>query len=114
MGMQTSKLKRIVGTGTSGNALTVSSVADGKYRLIGVTCAYDGSPTQTGVLVTLNSGAGGAYDCVLLTGSANARYTFLQPTQEFIINDDDVIDVLAPAASGRIASIAIYLEKVNQ
>lgn len=106
-------LERSVGTSVANTAQTVSSPADpaSGRRIVLITVAYSAAPTQAGVTVTLNSGAGAGYDCPLLTGSANARYTTFQPTDAIIIELDDVIDVLAPAGGADITSaIAIYTE----
>ena len=80
-------------------------------RLLYVTVKYATAPTQTGVTITLNSGAGSGYDTVLSTGSANAQSTFYVPDSEVLLMSDDVIDVVAPSGGGAIvASVAIYTE----
>lgn len=96
---------------TSGaNAIGTASSAAGEVRqLVGVMVRYSASPTQAGVTVTLNSGAGAAYDTVLSTGSANAQNTVYLPSAPVFVAADDAIDVSAPAGGGVItSSIAIY------
>lgn len=108
-------LKRFAGATSGANAIgTASTTAGKKYRLSHVCTAYSGSPTQPGVTVTLNSGVGAAFDCVLNTGTANARYTTFIPSSELIIAEDDMIDVSAPAGGGSLTSSSvIYCEEVN-
>lgn len=80
-------------------------------RLLYVTVKYATAPTQAGVTVTLNSGAGAAYDTLLTTGTANALNTFYLPGSEVLMMSDDVIDVVAPSGGGAIvANVAIYTE----
>ena len=97
---------------SAGNtALTLSTLSGQLRRLLFVTVKYSAAPTQTGVTVTLNSGAGAAYDTLLATGSANAQNTVYIPDEEILLMGDDVIDVLAPAGGvGITAAIAIYTE----
>jgi len=103
------RLIRTVGTGTANTAKTVTSPSEGPLRLLFTTVKYSASPTQAGVTVTLNSGAGAAYDTVLSTGTENAQANVYAPTGEIIISPDDVVDVLAPAGGADItAAIAIY------
>ncbi len=80
-------------------------------RLIFATVHYSSIPTQAGVSVDLDSGAGAAYDNVLDTGSANAQSTTFIPSDDLIICDDDIIKVTAPAGGAGITSqITIYTE----
>lgn len=105
--------ERTVGTSGANAAQTVSSPANTARRRINlITVAYSAAPTHAGVTVTLNNGAGAGYDCPLLTGAANARYTTFQPTAGLLyINKDDVLNVLAPAGGAGITSaIAIYTD----
>lgn len=92
-------------------AQTVSTPTGDVRRLLFVTVKYSGAPTHAGVTVTLNSGAGSAYDTLLATGSANAQNTLYIPDEEILILSDDVIDVAAPAGGGALTSaVAIYTE----
>lgn len=109
-------LRRFAGATSGANGVGTADTSEGlgkKYRLSHVTTAYSGSPTQTGVVVTLNSGLGAAFDVVLNTGTANARYTTFIPSSELIFGPDDQIDVSAPAGGGSLtSSSAIYCEEV--
>ncbi len=106
--------KRTVGTSGANQSQTVSTPTGAVRRLLQVLVAYSNTPTHSGVTVTLNSGAGSAYDTVLYTGSANARYTAYIPDGEVIIFEDDTIDVTAPAGgAGITSSVSIYTEVVE-
>ena len=76
-----------------------------------VTVEYSANVTVN-VTVTLNSGAGAAWDTLLQTIALNAAKSGTwTPDEETIIDTDDVIDVLAPAGGGVITSaVAIYTE----
>jgi hypothetical protein len=110
-------LKRFTGTTSGANGIGTASTSGGlgkKYRLLSVFTAYSAAPTQAGVTVTLNSGAGAGFDVVLNTGTANARYTNYIPGGELIIGPDDQIDVSAPAGGGVITnSTTIYCEELS-
>lgn len=109
-------LKRFAGATSGANGIGTADTSAGlgkKWRLSHVTAAYSGNPTQTGVTVTLNSGAGAAFDTVLNTGTANARYTTFIPSSPLYFAEDDQIDVSAPAGGGSLtSSVAIYCEQV--
>ena len=105
-----SEQERSVETGAANTALT-ASLTGRRRRLLAVTVKYSGAPTQAGVTVTLNNGAGAAYDAVLSTGSANAQTTIFLPNLPIPLLADDAIDVLAPAGGvGITAAVAIYSE----
>ena len=113
---------RYYGTSAADTNQTVSApgsgIGDGtatniRLRVRAVFVAYSAAPTQTGVIITLDSGLGAGYDTVLLTGTANARYTYWTPSDggDLPIFNDDQIDVLAPQAGGTItSSVSIYCE----
>ena len=106
----TSEIERSVEQGAA-NTLLTSSLTGRRRKLLAVTCKYSSAPTQAGVTVTLDSGAGGIYDAVLLTGTANAQTTVFLPTVPIPILVDDAIVVAAPAAGvGITAAVAIYTE----
>jgi hypothetical protein len=91
------------------NTQLVSTHSGEKGDLLMVTCKYSAAPTQAGVTVTLDSGAGAAYDVVLNTGSANAQTTVWQPSAPVPFFADDAIVVTAPAGGAVItASVTIY------
>jgi hypothetical protein len=110
----TGTLNTFVETGTGNTALTTTIPAMGApFRLLAVLVAYSAAPTQTGVTITLDSGAGSGYDTLLTTGTANSRYTVYQPTGDLVFGNDDGLVVVAPAAGGVItASISVYVEKL--
>ncbi len=91
-------------------AITVSSVVGRVLRILYATVTYSGAASVS-VLITLNSGAGAAYDNLLQTIVLSAATDALWiPDEEFVITDDDVLDVLAPAVVGVTARVAIYAE----
>lgn len=105
---------RFSGTGSANSAHTKSSTVGQRYRLLYVTVAYSGAPTQTGVIVVLNSGLGAAFDTQLSVGSANQRYHFYAPDGDVVLENTDTIDVLAPAGGGSLtASTVIVLERLT-
>lgn len=106
---------RVVGTSAANTAQTVSSApGTERTRVSLITVAYSAAPTQAGVTVTVNSGAGAEYDCPIDTGAANARYYKFLPSADLFINADDVLDVTAPAGgAGITSSIAIYTGEYN-
>lgn len=69
-----------------------------------VTVHYDSAVTQD-VTVTLNSGAGPAYDTVSATISlSNAQDGVFLPEKPVELMGDDVIDVAAPAGGANVKS----------
>lgn len=107
-------LHRYTETGVANTTLTSTTAAIGApFRLLLVTVAYSAAATQAGVTTTLNSGVSSAYDTLINTGTANARYTAYQPIMDLPVGNSDAITVVAPAGgAGVIASITIYLEKL--
>lgn len=98
-----------VGTSAADTAQTVSTTVGRHVRILFITAKYSAAPTQTGVTVTLNSGAGAGYDTLLTTGTANTQNTVYFPSEPLVLADDDTLDVTAPAAGGVItSSVAIY------
>ena len=107
-------LERITKTGSANADATLSTEGKTARRLIMVTVQYSAAPTQSGVTVALDSGAGADYDITLSTGSANAQSTVYIPSGDVIIKEDDAITVTAPAGgAGITASIAIYTKQVG-
>lgn len=108
------QLTRYVETGSANTELVVTVPAGTARRLVAVLVAYSNTPTQAGVTIELDSGAGSGYDNTLNTGSANARYTQYVPTVPVYFGDDDAIVVTAPAGgAGITASVAVYTEEAN-
>jgi hypothetical protein len=104
-----SHLIRTPGTASGANAIGTVSSPDisGTQQLIMVTTKYSATPVQAGVTVTINSGAGAAYDTVLDTGTANLQSSVFLPSAPIYIHADDVIDVSAPAGGGVITSASV-------
>jgi hypothetical protein len=112
-------IERWVGTSAANTAQTIStSVAGVARKLLWVSVYYSAAPTETGVIVTLNAGAGAGYDTPLKTFAANLQANFFPLSTDpetVVILPDDAIDVLAPAAGGAITStIIIYTQKMSQ
>lgn len=109
-------LHRFAGSASGANGIGTADTSAGlgkKWRLSHVTTKYSAAPTQAGVTVTLNSGAGSGFDTVLNTGSANVQNTTFIPSSPLYFMEDDQIDVSAPAGGGVItSSTAIYCEQV--
>lgn len=108
-------LKVFNGKSTANAELSVSTEKGARYLVHQVIASYSASPTQTGVVVSLDSGLGADYDADLLTGTANARYTIFPEDliKPFIVMEKDVLTVTAPAGGGVITSaISILAEKL--
>ena len=104
---------QFAGTSAANTAQTVSTGTGTRYKVRWITVAYSAAPTQTGVTIALDSSQGAAYDTDLYTGSANVRYTFWQPDDDFPILGTDQIDVTAPAAGGAITSSIVIMCEVG-
>lgn len=103
--------ERTNGTSTANAAQTVSAGGsvlgandNVRRKVLYILVAYSAAPTQTGVIITVNAGEGPTYDTVLLTGTANVRYTYWYPSSTLVLMGDDSVDVVAPAAGGVITS----------
>lgn len=94
----------------SGANLTVSTPSGNARRILFVTVKYSAAATVN-VTITLNSGAGAAWDTLLPTIvlTADTDGTFI-PNGPLIISDDDVIDVFAPLLAAQTSAVAIYSE----
>ncbi len=104
-------LERTVGQSAADTAKTTSTPSGAPRRISHVTVKYS-APVTVNVTNTLNSGAGDAYDVLLPTIVITADVDGVWfPDKELIINDDDVLDVLAPAGGAGITSaVTIYSE----
>jgi hypothetical protein len=106
------KIFRHVETGGANGILAMSVGGHGGRRVRQVTVAYSGAPTQAGVSVALDSGAGAGYDSTLSTGTANARYTNYIPDGGILLGEDDALLITAPAGGGVLtSSAAVYTEE---
>lgn len=96
------------------NTLNTVSTSVGKAaRLRMVTVAYSG-PTTQAVTVTLDSGAGPAFDFVLNTitpVSGTPSIGSYVPATPIPLASDDVIVVTAPGVAAVTSSVAIYVER---
>lgn len=110
-------LRRHHDQGSANTELSLSTPVLGRNRpqkLLFVTVAYSAAPTQTGVTVTLDSGAGAAFDCTLFTGTANAQFSVYEPTADIIVLHDDIIKVVAPAGgAGITATVSVYTQEIE-
>lgn len=106
---------RFSGTSTSNQADTMTSTAcpeRSAQKLLYVTCTYSAAPTQAGVTVEIDSGAGTGFDATLSTGAANIQDTVWLPESEVWIVPGDAIRVSAPAGGAGITSnIVIALDQ---
>lgn len=100
-------------------ALTLNVPGAPPCTVKSVFIVYDATPTQTGVLIDLNSGLGADYDVSMFIGDANETITIwaVEAAQsgnkqtEVILTPDDVLDIVAPAAGGSIKStITVIVE----
>jgi hypothetical protein len=108
-------LKTFSGKGKANTALSVSTEKGARYLVHQVVVSYSANPTQTGVVVSLDSGLGADYDADLLTGTANVRYTIFPEDllKPFIVMENDILTVTAPAGGAGITSaISILAEKL--
>lgn len=91
------------------NTVTTDILKPAKLRLVTVT--YSGSVT-TNVTVTLVSGAGAAFNCVLNTIAISAGTTGVYiPATPVPFNADDTIQVSAPAVAAVTSSVTIYVDR---
>jgi hypothetical protein len=94
----------------SGANLTVSTPSGNARRILFVTVKYSAAATVN-VTITLNSGAGAAWDTILQTiALSGATDGLFIPDGPLIISADDVIDVFAPLLSAQTSAVAIYSE----
>ena len=89
------------------NAAKTTSTPTGQTRtILWATVKYSAPVTQK-VTITLNSGAGEAWDTLLGTiVLTDARSGFWIPDHPLTIIDDDAIDLVAPAGGAGITSAA--------
>lgn len=101
--------QRAVGTSAANMPQTVSTPTGQVIEVVSVHVAYSNTPTQTGVVYTLDAGEGAAYDTVVQTDSANARYGNYIPNNRLRLGPDDQLDVLAPAGGGSLTSSVMII-----
>lgn len=104
------RFRRYVETGGSNSILTMTVTPGVAFRVLDTVVSYSNTPTQAGVTVALDSGAGSGYDGTMNTGTANVRYTAYQPTRLSLAADDAIV-ITAPAGGGGITcSASCYVE----
>lgn len=94
------------------NAQLVASCPGAGRRFIQAYCMYSAAPTHSGVIFSLASGLGSAFDVVWAAGAANAQRTFgTSGIPAGPLDDSDNFVVTAPAGGvGITASVAVYME----
>lgn len=96
---------------TANQPLVLTIPASAARHLSWVLVKYSAAPTQAGVTIAVDSGAGSDYDGTLVTGDANAQVTSYIPSPSLTFCDDDAIVITAPAGGGGITStIAAVME----
>lgn len=109
-GRQSFTLERHSDQSASGANLTVSTPSGKARRILFVTVKYSATATVNETM-TLNSGAGAAWDTLLNTLVINADTDGVWiPDEDVIIGEDDIIDVLAPLLAAETSAVAIYSE----
>lgn len=112
------RLVREVEVGSANTLLTsTSQVQVGIHRrLLYAQVYYNGVTTQTGVIFTLDSGAGAAYDVVQSTGAANAQLTTFTPSLLYLIASatPDQLVITCPAGGpGVTANVIMVFEEIS-
>lgn len=109
------KLIRYYGTSASNSADTLTTPAVGenkKQKLYSVTAQYSGSPTQAGVVTSIDSVFGSGYDTTINTGSANVAFTSFLPSMGYWLGAGDALVVSVPAGgSGQTVGIIVTVEE---
>jgi hypothetical protein len=104
---------RHVETGSANTELVVSVPMSYVGQVLSVMVAYSATPTQTGVVTSLDAGAGAAYDTTLDIGIANQRYTVYSPPALLVLGPEDALLITAPAGgAGITASVSVYTAEV--
>jgi len=96
-------------------ALTVTTRGGAAFRLDKVAVRYSANVTVD-ITVTLDSGAGAAWDTLLRTISlAVAQNGVWIPDEEILFSGDDAIVVVAPSGgAGVTGAVAIYLVEAGR
>lgn len=109
------QVDRVSGSSVANTAQTVNSATGTVQRLLLVTLVLSASGTTTAT-ITLDSGAGAAFDAVLgtIVLAPGTEGTFL-PAADVIISTDDRISVTATAGGvGIVTNLAIYTEVLGK
>ena len=111
VGRNKADLWRHTGTGAANTEFSLIVTHAGSGRVNCVCAKYSAAPTQAGIKVVLDSGAGTSYDSTLHTGTANAQSTVYNPGGIIALGFDDALVVTAPAGGpGITAAISVYTE----
>ena len=107
-----SRVERYSDASATGANLTVSTPVGVLRQILYVAVAYSANPSGTvTVTVTLNSGAGVAWDTLIasIPVASPATDGVWIPDGEFWILDDDVLDVFAPLVASEESQVSIYV-----
>lgn len=105
-------VKRHYGTSAANQSDTLSTeVVQRMQELIYVGVRYSAAPTQTGVLVDIDSGISSSFDTRLSTGTANAQNNTYAPSVPVPLFPGDQIIVTAPAAGGVITGSIVIVTR---
>ena len=108
-----SRMVRNTELSAANTSLTLSTGPGGApFRLDKVAVKYSAN-TTVDITVTLDSGAGAAWDTLLRTISlVVAQNGIWIPDEELLFSGDDALIVVAPAGGGGVtAAISIYIEE---
>lgn len=104
----TNRLDRHSDASAANTLLTVSVPIGDLRQLLFVTVKYSGAASTT-ITVTINSGAGAAYDVLLVSTLLSADTDFVYvPDRDIFLANDDSLDVVAPAVVGVTSAVTAY------
>ena len=102
------------------NVALVDDIQPGSnFRVVSANVSYSAAPTQAGVQIVLESGAGAAFNFPLKVGAANGQYTNYPDESGGeqasaagpLFGHDDKLQVNAPAGGAAVSVAAsIYIE----
>ena len=108
---------KVNGTGAAAIATSLTVPAGRTYRLVSVTCKFNAAPTTSESLtVTLDAGAGAAYDVVLYSvdPSATSMTSMAwQPDKPVLLEGGDAIDVAFTNTNTKTYGVQITAEGVR-
>ena len=100
---------------TGSAAIAVAHSITAKRKLVSVTAHFSGDPGAETLVVTLDAGAGAAYDTVLLSQSVDGVTNVLwQPDSELILESGDAIDITMTNAGAVTYGIQVTTSEVQQ
>ena len=106
---------RAVETSAANTALSANLSLGAPAKILHAQATYNAPPTQAGVAVILDSGAGANYDSTLMAGTANSRYNNYTPEGgELQLGADDGLRITAPAGgAGIVCAVSITLKQTK-